>query len=238
MTSLDLSADLGEGTPGEDDLWPLLNAANVACGGHVGDEASMRNAVLHAKQHHVRLGAHPSYADREHFGRRSLTIDPAELQASLVEQLTKLYAIAAREDVPLLHVKPHGALYNDAHHDRVLAETIVAAMRTVDASLSLVAPDHSAMAQAARACGTNVLREAFADRRYNPDGSLVSRKDPRSLLTIDEAVAQATLLARESTVLTADGTPIPLPFDTICLHADMPGALARARAIRAALPPP
>jgi 5-oxoprolinase (ATP-hydrolysing) subunit A len=238
MTPLDLSADLGEGTPGEDELWPFLDAANVACGGHIGDEASMRTAVLHAKHHHVRLGAHPSYPDREHFGRRSLTLDPAALQASLIDQLTHLYAIAAREDVPLLHVKPHGALYNDAHHDRRLAETIIAAMRTVDASLSLVAPDHSAMAEAARACGTNVLREAFADRRYNPDGSLLSRKEPRSLLTIDEAVAQATLLANEGTVLAADGTPIPIAFDTICLHADLPGALDRARAIRAALPPP
>lgn len=235
MTPLDLSADLGEGTPGEDELWPLIDAANVACGGHVGDDASMHAAVLQAQRHKVRLGAHPSYPDREHFGRRSLTITPEALQASLIEQLTQLYATAAREDVPLLHVKPHGALYNDAHHDRALAGTIITAMHAVDASLSLVAPDLSAMAEAARAAGTNVIREAFADRRYHSDGSLVARKDPGSLLTIDEAVAQATLLARESNVIAHDGTRIPIAFDTICIHADMEGAVERARAIRAKL---
>jgi UPF0271 protein len=232
MTAIDLSADLGEGTPGEDELWPLIDAANIACGGHVGDEATMHAAVLHAKQHRVRLGAHPSYPDREHFGRRSLTMAPEALQAALIEQLTQLYAIAAREDVALLHVKPHGALYNEAHHDRALADVIIAAMQAVDASLSLVGPDHSAMAEAARARGTNVVREAFADRRYNPDGSLLSRKEAGSLLTIDEAVEQAALLANESTVIAADGSRIPIAFDTICLHADMDGAVERARAIR------
>lgn len=231
----DLSADLGEGAPDEVAIWPLVDAANVACGGHIGDEASMTEAVRHATQHKVRLGAHPSYPDREHFGRRSLSMDPQSLRTSLREQLQALYAIAARECVPMQHVKPHGALYNDAHKDRALADVIAAAMRDVDASLSLVAPDHSQMAEAARAAGINVLREAFADRRYEPDGSLVSRKDPGALLTVDEAARQATLLAREGVVITRDGSRLPIPHDTICIHADMEGALDRLRAIRAAI---
>lgn len=232
---IDLSADLGEGAPREDEVWPLIRAANVACGGHVGDEHSMRDAVLRAKQHGVRLGAHPSYPDRENFGRRSLSMEPHALHDALREQLLALYAIAAREGLALQHVKPHGALYNDAHHDHALATIIVEAMQSVDASLSLVAPDHSAMAEAARARGTNVIREAFADRRYNADGSLVSRKEAGSLLTIDEAREQALLLAREGVVVARDGSRVAIAFDTICIHADMDGAVERLRAIVSAV---
>ena len=231
----DLSADLGEGAPDEAAIWPLIDAANVACGGHTGDEASMTEAVRYAVRHQVRLGAHPSYPDREHFGRRTIAMGPEALRTSLREQLLALYAIAAREGIAMKHVKPHGALYNDAHKDRALAGIIVTALRDVDASLSLVAPDHSQMAEAARAAGTNVLREAFADRRYEPDGSLVSRKEPGALLTVDEAAEQATLLVREGVVIARDGSRLPIPHDTICIHADMEGALARLRAIRAAI---
>lgn len=225
---IDLSADLGEGTPGEDELWPLLDSANVACGGHAGDETSMREAARLARAHDVRLGAHPSYPDREHFGRRSLAMPHDELRRSLVAQIASLHAIA-----PIEFVKPHGALYNDAHRDRALATVIVDSMREVDPNLALVAPDHSQMAAAARAAGTRVIREAFADRRYMPDGSLTPRSNPGSLLTVDEAAAQAESLAREGAVIAADGSRIPIAFDTICIHADLEGALERLRAIRA-----
>ncbi|HEX8254552.1 MAG TPA: LamB/YcsF family protein, partial [Thermoanaerobaculia bacterium] len=161
-----LSADLGEGSPGEDELWPLIDMANVACGGHVGDAHSMREAARLARQHNVRLGSHPSYPDREHFGRRSLAIAPSALRASLVEQLSALRAFAAIE-----HVKPHGALYNDAHKNRALADVIVDAMRDVDLALAIVAPADSQMATAAREAGLRVIAEAFADRRYEPAGS-------------------------------------------------------------------
>ena len=227
---IDLSADLGEGSPGEDEIWPLIDSANVACGGHVGDEASMREAVRLATKHGVKLGAHPSYPDREHFGRRSLEISPDALRDSLVAQLNALRAFGT-----LHHVKPHGALYNDAHKNRALASVIVEAMRLVDAEMSLVAPDHSQMAAAAREAGTPVIREAFADRRYEPDGSLVSRKEPGSTLTIEEAAAQAALLASDGVVIARDGTYVPIKFDTICIHADMEGAVARLTAIREAL---
>ncbi len=224
---IDLSADLGEGSPGEDEIWPLITSANVACGGHTGDADSMREATRRANEHAVRLGAHPSYPDREHFGRRSMDIAPDALRDSLIEQISALRALGV-----VRHVKPHGALYNDAHKDRVLADVIIEAMRSVDPSLAIVAPDASQMAAAARAAGTPVIREAFADRRYEPDGSLVARKIPGSTLTIDAAVAQAGLLAHEAAVIARDGTRISIAFDTICVHADMEGAVARLRAIR------
>jgi UPF0271 protein len=227
---IDLSADLGEGSPGEDEIWPLIDSANVACGGHVGDEASMRDAVRRARDHGVRLGAHPSYPDREHFGRRSLVVAPDALRQSLIAQISALHALS-----PVHHAKPHGALYNDAHKDRALANVIIEAMRAVDPAIALVAPDHSQMAAAARAAGASVIREAFADRRYEPDASLVSRKEAGSTLTIEEAAAQAALLAREGVVIARDGSRVALQFDTICIHADMEGALARLRAIRAAI---
>lgn len=228
--AIDLSADLGEGSPGENELWPLITSANVACGGHAGDDASMREAATLAAQYGVRLGAHPSYPDREHFGRRSLDIEPDILRAALIAQITALSSIACVE-----HVKPHGALYNDAHRDRALAGVIVDALHTIDPAIALVAPDHSQMAAAARAAGTRVIREAFADRRYEPDGSLTPRSLPGSTLTIDEAADQAECLARDHIVIARDGTPIPIAFDTLCLHADMPGATARAQAIRSRL---
>ncbi|HET8798859.1 MAG TPA: 5-oxoprolinase subunit PxpA [Thermoanaerobaculia bacterium] len=224
---IDLSADLGEGSAGEDELWPLLTSANVACGGHAGDEESMRAAAALASRCGVRLGAHPSYPDREHFGRRSLTMTAEALRDSLVAQLRALGRHARVE-----HVKPHGALYNDAHRDRALAEVIVDALRVVDPSMALVAPDSSQMAAAARAAGLRLIREAFADRRYEPDGSLTPRALAGSTLSVDEAAEQAALLARESAVIARDGSRIAIAFDTICIHADMEGAVERARAIR------
>ncbi len=228
--TLDLSADLGEGSPGEDELWPLITSANVACGGHVGDADSMREAARLAKQHGVRLGAHPSYPDRENFGRKSLDITPDALRASLLSQLESLRTFARIE-----HVKPHGALYNDAHKTRALAEVIIQAMRELDPTLALVAPDHSQMSAAARAAGTRVILEAFADRRYEPDGSLTPRSIPGSTLTIEEAAAQAALLAKEGAVIARDGSRIAIAFDTLCIHADMENAVERLRAIWSAV---
>jgi len=227
---IDLSADLGEGAPGEDAIWPMIDSANVACGGHVGDDESMRDAVARAAQFNVKLGAHPSYPDRENFGRKSLELAPDALRASLVAQISALRAFA-----PIHHVKPHGALHNDAHKNRALANVIIEAIRVVDPEIAIVAPDHSQMAAAARDADTRVIREAFADRRYEADGSLVSRKEPGSLLTVEEAAAQAELLASEGVVIARDGSRVRIAFDTICIHADMEHAVERLRAIRASL---
>jgi len=229
---IDISADLGEGSPGEDEIWPLISSANVACGGHTGDGASMDHAALMARRHGVKLGAHPSYPDMLDFGRKSLRMEPRALRATLVDQIAGLQEITERHGVDIVHVKPHGALYNDAHRDRALADTIVEALHEIDGGIALVCPDGSQMAAAARAAGTPVIREAFADRRYNADGSLVSRQEANALLGVDEAVAQAALLESDGVVIAAGGSRVRIPFDTICIHADMESAVARLRAIR------
>ena len=229
---IDLSADVAEGAPGENEIWPMIHSANVACGGHVGDATSMTDAVRRARRFNVRLGAHPSYPDRENFGRKSMTMAPPALRTTLMQQIAALREIAVREAVPLVFMKPHGALYNDAHKDIVLAGVIVEAIREVDPHLALVCPSNSEMAAAARTSGTTVIREAFADRMYNADGSLVSRSIPGSLLSIEEAADQAELLALERIVIARDGSRVAVPFDTICIHADMENAVERLRAIR------
>jgi 5-oxoprolinase (ATP-hydrolysing) subunit A len=237
---IELSCDLGEASDEkwravERDLWTLIDAANVACGGHAGDEQSMAEAVRFASDRGIVLGAHPSYPDRENFGRQSMKIDARELRRALIHQLSTIAAIAAAKDVALQRIKAHGALYNDADRDHALAEVLIDAAKSVDESLSIVASDTSQMALVARENGLHVIREAFADRRYMPDGSLVSRKDADALLSIDEAAAQAYMLASEGKVIARGGTPLPLEFDTLCIHADTPGAVERARAIRARL---
>ncbi|MEA2235460.1 MAG: 5-oxoprolinase (ATP-hydrolyzing) subunit [Thermoanaerobaculia bacterium] len=230
---IDLSADLGEGAPDEPAIWPLITSANVACGGHYGDVDSMTHAVVRARELGVRVGAHPSYPDRENFGRKSMTMPPDSLRDSIIEQIVALRAVAGT----LAHVKPHGALYNDAHKDLALAEIVIEAIRELDPSLPIVCSDLSQMAVAARAAGTPVIREAFADRRYNADGSLVARSEQGSLLDVLEAATQAAMLADESTVIARDGTRITIPFDTICIHADMEHAVERLRAIRSRITP-
>lgn len=215
---IELSADLGEGAPDEGEIWPLIDAANVACGGHAGDEASMRDAAALASRYGVILGAHPSYPDRENFGRKSMTIDPRSLQDLLVQQIESLRSIAA-----VHRVKAHGALYNDAHRRRDLAAILVAAIRAVDPGLAIVASDTSEMAAAAREAGLPVIREAFADRGYRSDGSLIPRGEPGALLSVEEAAAQAEKLVRGE---------LAIAFDTICIHADMERAVDRLRAIR------
>ncbi len=228
---IDLSADLGEGAPDEPEIWPLITSANVACGGHYGGIDSMTHAAQRANELGTRIGAHPSYPDRENFGRKSMSMPADALRATLIEQITALRDIAG----PLNHVKPHGALYNDAHKDRALAEIVIESIRAVDPTLPIVCSDASQMAAAARAAGTPVIREAFADRRYNADGSLVSRTEPGSLLSVDEAAAQVAMLANEGAVIARDGSRIAIPFDTICVHADMARAVERLRAIRKVL---
>jgi UPF0271 protein len=218
---------MGEGSPGEEEIWPLINSANVACGGHTGDPESMTHAARRAGELGVRLGAHPSYPDRENFGRKSMSMTPAALRATLIAQINALRSIAL-----IAFVKPHGALYNDAHRDVVRAGVILEAILEVDRDLAIVCPDASAMSTAARANGIRVIREAFADRRYNPDGSLVSRAEPDALLSVEEAAEQAALLASERVVIARDGSALSVPHDTICVHADMERAVERLRAIR------
>lgn len=242
MTCADLSCDLGEATTAEGlavelAIWPLITSANVACGGHAGDAASMREAVRLAQRHGVRLGAHPSFPDRVGFGRGAMEISDQALLASLSSQLESLRSIAAAEGgVALERVKAHGALYNLAHHDLHRAKLLAEATFGIATRVALVCPTGSAMERAALERGLLVVREAFADRRYLPDGSLVPRSDSRALLEDPaEAAAQAVSLATLAKVTAVDGNELALQHETICIHSDMPGAVERLVAIRAAL---
>ena len=236
---IEISCDLGEAAAASDveverELWPMIDAANVACGGHAGSEETMREAARTAQHLGVILGAHPSYPDRANFGRKSMLMDPAALRASLTAQIAALQSISATCGVPVQRVKPHGALYNDAHRDAALAAIIVDAI----GQLAIVASNTSQMAIAARQRGIAVIREAFADRRYRPDGSLVPRSEPDALLSVEEAAEQALLLSTERSVVAQSGRRIAIEFDTICIHADMSRSVERLRAIRNRLTSP
>lgn len=219
----------------ERELWPQVDAANVACGGHAGGRTSMSEAVALARRYGVVLGAHPSFPDREGFGRRRIEIGSEDLEAAITRQIVDLRRIAAEAGLALERVKPHGALYNEAHHDRELARIVVDAAVSAAPAASLVAAPGSALLELARARGLSVVQEAFADRRYRADGSLVSRSEPDSLLDFGEAAEQALRLAQRGSVLASDGSEVRIAFDTLCVHGDMQGAVQRLGAIRDAL---
>jgi 5-oxoprolinase (ATP-hydrolysing) subunit A len=237
---VELSCDLGEAhSPDaiaiEEAIWPLIDAANVACGGHAGDERSMRDAARKCAAQGIILGAHPSYPDRPNFGRVSIDMNYEALVESLVQQIGALREIASAEGARLQRVKAHGALYNDAHANAGRARAIVDAVQRVDRTMAVVAADLSQTAAVARQRGVAVVRESFADRRYMPDGSLVSRKDLDALLSVRDAAEQARMLAEASAVVARDGRRVTVVFETLCIHADMERAVERLRAIRAAL---
>lgn len=235
---IDLSCDMGEASNAEeqaveDALWPLVSSASIACGGHAGDAGSMRHAVGMAKAHGVMLAAHPSYPDRENFGRKTVAMDPGALRESIAMQIRALRAVAGAEGIAVRRVKPHGALYNDLHRDPVLAQSVVEAISSVDRDLAVVASPGSAALDVAKRAGVPVVLEAFADRRYRPDGSLVPRgRDDALLKDFDAAADQALRLATSSEVVADGGTVIHVEFRTLCIHGDMPGSHERLRRIR------
>lgn len=236
MRAVDLNSDLGEGAGSDDDVMPHVSSVNVACGAHAGDDATMRRTAELALRHGVALGAHPGYRDRANFGRIPLEIGHDALLADLQGQLEALRRVAREVGVPLAHVKVHGALYNQGERDDRVASTIAEAVRALDEDLVLFAPPGSAMTRAAERLGIRVAREGFADRAYEPDGTLRSRRLPASVHA-DPAVAaqQALSIARDGRVRTSDGGRLALEVDTICIHGDTPNAAAIARAVRAAL---
>jgi 5-oxoprolinase (ATP-hydrolysing) subunit A len=234
MRELDLNADLGEVDPAIDEaLMAFITSANIACGGHAGDAESMRLTVALARRHGVGIGAHPGYADRKHFGRAAMDLPPAAVVDLILSQVAALDAIARAQGAAVGHVKPHGALYNQAERDAALADTIVAAVAAFARPLTLVGRSGSAMEEAARAVGLPFAREAFADRRYRRDGSLTPRSQPGSVLrTPDEVAEQVRRLCTQSEVIADDGAVVPVTFETLCLHSDTPSAAALAGRIR------
>ena len=240
IRTIDLNADVGESLGpwpmGVDEaLAPLVSSVNIACGAHAGDPATILRTALLAAKHRVAIGAHPGYPDLVGFGRRELEMSAADLRASVIVQIAAVQAAAHVAGAVIRHVKPHGALYNRSARDPVVAATIAGAVREVGPGLILVGLAGSASVAAGRAAKLAVADEAFADRRYEPDGSLRSRLLPGALLDADAAATQALSIARDGMVITGDGTTIAVRADTICIHSDSPGALEIAEAVVGAL---
>lgn len=241
LMRIDFNCDCGESygawTLGDDAaLLQYVTSANVACGGHAGDPDVMRRTVSLAWERGVAVGAHPGYPDLLGFGRRSLPMTPEQITNSVLAQIGALAAIAHGEGVALTHVKPHGALYNDAAIRFILAEAIAQAVAVFDQRLILVGLAGSELIRAGEATGLRVAHEAFADRRYEADGTLRSRSLPGAVLDDpQEAAAQALSIVTQGRAQTIDGVHVPITADTLCVHGDLPGAAARAAAVRKAL---
>jgi UPF0271 protein len=238
---IDLNADVGESfgvySLGDDlAVMRSVSSVSVAAGFHAGDPTVLRRTIAAARTHGVAVGAHPSFPDLSGFGRRDMRVSPAEAEDLVLYQVAAVAGVARAEGVELAHVKPHGALYNMAARDRELAEAIARAVFACDGQLVLYAPPRSALAAAGRAIGLRVAIEAFADRAYRPDGSLVSRSEPDAVIAqVEDVVNRAMQIAAERTITAIDGTRVQLDADTICIHGDTPGAASMAAWIRAGL---
>jgi UPF0271 protein len=241
MTSrLDLNADLGEHDGAATDatyaLLRLLTSASIACGGHAGDDVSMRSTAAAAAQLGVQVGAHPSFPDRKGFGRRVLPMTLSEVTEAVARQVHTLCASAVAEGTHARHVKPHGALYNLACRDRVVADAIVAGIVRVDPALALYAPYGSRLAAAGAASALRVVAEGFLDRAYEDDGMLTPREVSGAVLH-DPAAASARAIdwVRTGQVRTRTGGVLSLPLQTLCVHGDTSDAVAIAARVRQAL---
>jgi UPF0271 protein len=236
--SIDFNSDLGEGAGTDMGLMPLITSANIACGGHAGNENTMRTTVELAMRNKVAIGAHPGYPDRERFGRVAMDIPAGELIESIRRQVDSLVGVASRMGARVTHVKAHGALYNQGERDATTARNIIFGVQAATGGhdLVIVAPPGSAMVQEASGMGMNVAREGFVDRAYEADGTLQSRSIAGSVLTDPaDAVRQALSFVKDGGVTAVDGTFLKLAVDTLCVHGDTPGAPDIARAVRDAL---
>ena len=233
---VDLNADLGEGGGHDDELLDLVSSASIACGFHAADPISMLASIRAAKARGVAVGAHPSFADREHFGRREIAPPAAEVFALVAYQIGAFNALATAAGTRVNHVKAHGALYNMAMRDEKLAEAIAQAALTIGSAVLFFAPGGSILARAALAVNLRVIREVFADRNYLADGSLVPRTRPDALLhDPDEAAARVIRMLQDGVVRSVDGTDVRVQAETICVHGDNPNAVAFVGALRSRL---
>jgi UPF0271 protein len=233
---IDLNCDMGEGCGADERIMPFVSSANVACGFHAGDPATVRETVRLAKRFGVAVGAHPSYPDRAGFGREPMARSPELVRDDVVYQVGAVLGFCRAEGVRLVHVKPHGALYNAAAQDRDLARAVCDAVRAVDPGLVLVCLAGSPMAEVARGLGLRCAEEAFADRAYTARGTLLPRSQPGAVIEDPRLVAErVSAMARERRVVAVDGTAVPVAADTVCIHGDTPGAAEVAAAVRARL---
>jgi len=230
LKHIDLNCDLGEGYA-DAEIFPYISSCNIACGGHTGDEKSILIAIESALENNVRIGAHPSYPDKENFGRLSLDIDINELLRSLHEQLMLMLECCKKLNTKFTHLKPHGALYNDMARDKILSEKILSSIKASFPNLIIYGLSRSAVIQVANKLGFHVVNEVFADRAYNLDGTLVSRLQSGA---VHENSRQVELQLNEifsGQVICKSGDKIPLTAESICLHSDTPQAAALAKKI-------
>ena len=241
MDSVDLNCDLGESFGAyrigmDEAVIPLITSANVACGFHAGDPAVMHRTVRLCRQYGTAVGAHPGYPDLVGFGRRAMNVSPEQAADDLVYQIGALKAFCDLEEIPLHHVKLHGALYNQAAKDPALAAAVCQAVRAVDPGLKLLAQGGTAMQAAAERSGIPFICEVFADRAYQPDGLLVPRGTEGAVITDENlAVSRVIRMIREHKVQALDGTDTPVRADSVCVHGDGEKALLFTRRIREAL---
>jgi len=239
--TIDLNCDMGESfgayTMGADvEVMRSITSANVACGYHGGDPAVMRRTVALARDAGVAVGAHPGFPDLVGFGRREMRVSPQEVEDMVLYQIGALAAIAASEGVRLQHVKAHGALYNQAARDRALADAIARGVKAFDPALIMFVLPDSELQRAGEAAGLRIAREGFADRAYEPDGSLTPRSRPGAVVhDPGDVVRRAVRMATDGRVTAADGSEIALAVETICTHGDTPGAHELTRLLRAGL---
>jgi len=238
---IDLNSDMGESfgayTIGHDaGLMKSITSANVAAGFHAGDPSVLRETIRLARQSGVSVGAHPGFPDLVGFGRRAMQVTPREAEDFVLYQIAAVAGVAAAEGLDLQHVKAHGELFNMAFKDADLAGAIARAVAAFDSSLILFASPNSQVAKAGRALGLRVALEVFADRAYEPDGQLASRRKPGSVIhDAAQVVTRAVRMVKEGSVVAVDGTSLPLEADTICVHGDTPGSDELAAKIRAGL---
>lgn len=232
---VDLNADLGEGCANDEALLQLVSSANIACGFHAGDAQTMRQSVRWALKYGVAIGAHPGFPDRENFGRTAMRLPPETVYAQVVYQLGALAAITRVEGGEMVHVKPHGMLYNQAATDAILADAIARAVHTINPALRLVGLAGSELIRAGERLGLQTRQEVFADRRYQSDGTLVPRSQPDAMIESDELALDQTLaMVQQGKVLSREGLWVPVSADTVCLHGDGEHALTFARRLREA----
>ncbi|EAR01515.1 5-oxoprolinase subunit PxpA [Maribacter sp. HTCC2170] len=223
---VDINCDVGEGVGNEESLLPLISSCNIACGGHTGNYESMTHVVKLAKEYNVLVGAHPSYPDKENFGRVTMKVEHNDLIDSIKRQIYDLEKILRTNQMELHHIKPHGALYNDLAKSEALSEVFLRAIDSYKNSVFLYLPPNSIIKRMAQSRGFRIKNEAFADRSYHQDLSLVSRKLPNAVLNNPkEVLTHLVKMVKKDKVLTIDDKEISIKADTYCLHGDTPNAL-------------
>ncbi|WP_323787677.1 5-oxoprolinase subunit PxpA [Psychroserpens sp.] len=221
MKHIDVNCDLGEGIGNEALVMPYLSSCSIACGGHAGDIETMTSVAKLAKKHNVKIGAHPSFPDKENFGRTIVEMSSSDLYKSLEEQINSLIEVLELECVKLNHVKPHGALYNLASIDKKTAQIIVSVIKSIDKNLILYAPYQSMISKIAITDGLKVMYEGFADRNYNENLTLVSRQNSDAIIyDADQIFDHAFRMISDEKVKTKSGVEVELKIDTICVHSD------------------